>query len=719
MDRIINEVHKLVCYDYLANKQLRQEKFQYVGELVVCINEYNEMLTKWIQMRQGSLSLSIEIFEVQSLFDVLQKSRKTYEMKQQVLEVLPTTALVKADKALTLFMLNTLADNARKYTQAGGSICISAIETDDYIELSVSDNGPGLSPTDVDAILEEKIYDANRIGLDNATDKEALIHQKGSGFGLMNCKGIIDKYRKTNDIFRVCTFSISSKLGEGSRFSFRLPKGVKRIWLWLLLICSVGTACQADANVIFSAEETREINPELLADSLLIAANRYVYSAYHANVAGEYNIALRYADSTLHALNEHYLLYTHNAKRPLLKLLGGGRAAELLWLSDLVDTDYYTLLDVRNEAAVAFLALGDLDSYRYNNNAYTTLYKQLSEDVSLEEYCQKMQISSTNKSIAIVICFILLFILLIGYYVLYLRKHLFHQFSLEQVLSINKKAFQALQATRQEVGDVAKQLVDELFQEVNELIPIHRLGIAICSAESGELHYAFSDTSDQTPYLVEIMSRSYINKATLWKDNSSFRAIPLFIENRGEKSCIGVLAIHVMDGWTQEDDRIMLELVAGYIAVLVHTALVLMEQKYRDIESANDEARRIQREENQLHVQNLVLDNCLSTIKHETVYYPNKVKQLIEKLDRDEWEAKDVEQVKTIGELMDYYKEVFTLLTSCAARQLEEVTFKRGVVEANQLAAYAKRYFAKLIKRDRRKLTLTIETQEVLMVGDD
>ncbi|MGL4518614.1 MAG: DUF5113 domain-containing protein [Phocaeicola sp.] len=753
MDRIINEVHKLVRYDYLSDQTVRREKFQYVNELVGCINEYNEMLTRWIQMRQGSLSLSIELFEVQTLFELLEKGKKTYEMKQQRLEVLPTTALVKADKALTLFMLNTLADNARKYTQAGGTIRITATEYPEYVELAVQDDGPGLSATDVAAILSEKVYDSTLIGLGEATDKEQLRKQKGGGFGLMNCKGIIEKYRKTNPLFQVCTFSLTSELGKGSRFSFRLPKGVKRAWGWFFLLLSFNTACQGVE--LLDSEGDKGGRPTVVAtsmaasvvaeDSLLLAANGYAQQVYDANVAGNYHEALNYADSALQALNLYRLQPLDLNKQPkpptavatpLLALVGDGRAAELIWLAQQFDTDYYTLLDVRNEAAVAFLALGELDAYRYNNNAYTTLYKQLSEDVSLEEYCLKMQVSSTNKSVAIVLCFLLLFLLLVGYYVLYLRKQFFHQFSLEQVLQINKRAFEALQTTRQGVDEVAQQLVTQLFQEVNELVPIEQLAIAICHGPQEQLHYAFSTHpgsnassasnlggllshgSLSTDSLQEFMARSFVNRTTLWSEQSCFKALPLWIERGVQKHCIGVLALTLSSGWKQEDDRIMMELVAGYVAVLVHTNLVLMEQKYLDIESAHDEARRIQREEHQIHVQNLVLDNCLSTIKHETVYYPNKVKQLIEKLDCEEWEVAQLEQVETIGELMDYYKGVFTLLAACAARQLDEVTFRRSVVDSRELAAYAQRYFARVTKRQSRKLTLGVEVDELSLMGD-
>ena len=56
-------------------------------------------------------------------------------------------------------------------------------------------------------------------------------------------------------------------------------------------------------------------------------------------------------------------------------------------------------------------------------------------------------------------------------------------------------------------------------------------------------------------------------------------------------------------------------------------------------------------------------------------------------------------QVETIGELISYYKDIFTLLSSCAARQLEEITFRRGVVKAGELADYAARYIKRAGKR--------------------
>ena len=125
-------------------------------------------------MKQGTLSLSIEVFELNELFELLRKGSRAFEMKQLDLEVEPTDACVKADRALTLFMINTLAENARKYTPKGGKVRIYARQENDFVEISVEDNGCGLSPEDVNHIIGEKVYDSKIIGMNDAPDLEAL-----------------------------------------------------------------------------------------------------------------------------------------------------------------------------------------------------------------------------------------------------------------------------------------------------------------------------------------------------------------------------------------------------------------------------------------------------------------------------------------------------------------------------------------------------------------
>ena len=134
-----------------------------------------------------------------------------------------------------------------------------------------------------------------------------------------------------------------------------------------------------------------------------------------------------------------------------------------------------------------------------------------------------------------------------------------------------------------------------------------------------------------------------------------------------------MLYLERREGTEQETDRLLFELVARYVAIVVFNAVVKLATKYRDIESAHEETRRASWEDSMLHVQNMVLDNCLSTIKHETIYYPNKIKQIVGRLNTQKLsETEEREAVETMTELIEYYKGIFTILSSCASRQLEE-----------------------------------------------
>ena len=397
IDRILNEVHKLTEKGYIDDEKIKKEKYQYIDELVTTINEYNDILALWIKMKQGTLSLNIETFGLNELFDLLGKGRRAFEMKEQTLEIEPTHAMVKADRALTLFMINTLAENARKYTPEGGVIKVYARTTDSYVEISVEDNGRGISAEDVAQIIGEKVYDSRVIGMKNATDADELKENKGSGFGLMNCKGIIEKYKKTNELFRVCVFNVESELGKGSRFYFRLPSGVRKVigvLLCLLLPFGMGSCLYDPIPPMLQDTDSIVVITDSAYEDLLDAASDYANAAYFANVDEQYEIALQYADSAILLLNEHYQKYARpDATHRYMKLVGEGIPAEILWWNELFDSDYHVILDIRNEAAVAFLALKQLDAYSYNNSAFTDLYKLQGEDQTLEGYCRQLELS--------------------------------------------------------------------------------------------------------------------------------------------------------------------------------------------------------------------------------------------------------------------------------------------------------------------------------------
>ena len=732
IDRILNEVHKLTERGYIDNAKIKKEKYQYIDELVTTINEYNDILALWIKMKQGTLSLNIETFSLNELFELLGKGRRAFEMKNQKLEIEPTTVMVKADRALTLFMINTLAENARKYTPEEGTIKVYARTTEDaYVEISVEDNGRGISEEDVAHIIGEKVYDSRVIGMKNAADPEVLKENKGSGFGLMNCKGIIEKYKKTNDLFRGCVFDVESELGKGSRFYFRLPSGVRKamgvLLLCLLLPLGMVSCLHDPIPPMLQDGDSIVVVTDSAYEDLLDVASDYANAAYFANVDENYELALQYIDSAMLFLNEHYEKYAR-PDRPhrYMKLVGEGTPAEISWWNELFDSDYHVILDIRNEAAVAFLALKQLDAYSYNNSAFTDLYKLQGEDQTLEAYCRQLERSNTNKTVGIILCFVLLIVSLVGYYFLYMRKRLQNRLNLEQVLEINQKVFaaslvrpqeqenaEALQREESTLKEIPQRIVDEAFGSVNELLTIDRMGIAVYNETTHRLEYA-SRPGQEMPEMVEqcFSAGEYLSEQHL-------QAIPLMVEAGGEHQCVGVLYLERREGTEQETDRLLFELVARYVAIVVFNAVVKLATKYRDIESAHEETRRASWEDSMLHVQNMVLDNCLSTIKHETIYYPNKIKQIVGRLNTQKLsETEEREAVETMTELIEYYKGIFTILSSCASRQLEEVTFRRTVIPVQELLDAAGKYFKKLMKNRPERIELEIESMEAKVIGD-
>ena len=732
IDRILNEVHKLTERGYIDNAKIKKEKYQYIDELVTTINEYNDILALWIKMKQGTLSLNIETFSLNELFELLGKGRRAFEMKNQKLEIEPTTVMVKADRALTLFMINTLAEKARKYTPEGGTIKVYARTTEDaYVEISVEDNGRGISEEDVAYIIGEKVYDSRVIGMKNTADPEVLKENKGSGFGLMNCKGIIEKYKKTNDLFRGCVFDVESELGKGSRFYFRLPSGVRKamgvLLLCLLLPLGMVSCLHDPIPPMLQDGDSIVVVMDSAYEDLLDVASDYANAAYFANVDENYELALQYIDSAMLFLNEHYEKYAR-PDRPhrYMKLVGEGTPAEISWWNELFDSDYHVILDIRNEASVAFLALKQLDAYSYNNSAFTDLYKLQGEDQTLEAYCRQLERSNTNKTVGIILCFVLLIVSLVGYYFLYMRKRLQNRLNLEQVLEINQKVFaaslvrpqeqenaEALQREESMLKEIPQRIVDEAFGSVNELLTIDRMGIAVYNETTHRLEYA-SRPGQEMPEMVEqcFSSGKYLSEQHL-------QAIPLMVEAGSEHQCVGVLYLERREGTEQETDRLLFELVARYVAIVVFNAVVKLATKYRDIESAHEETRRASWEDSMLHVQNMVLDNCLSTIKHETIYYPNKIKQIVGRLNTQKLsETEEREAVETMTELIEYYKGIFTILSSCASRQLEEVTFRRTVIPVQELLDAAGKYFKKLMKNRPERIELEIESMEAKVIGD-
>jgi len=656
LDRALHEVDK------------QQPDVDYLTELIDKINDYNEVLGQWVHIRQGEVSLAIESFLLDDVFSLVSGANHLFEAAGLRLYVHPAHFRVKADKALTLFMINTLMDNARKFTPQGGEVTVTAVEGEQYVNVLVIDTGYGMT--------EEET-------------REVVTARRGHGFGLMNCRGIIEKYRKLGGVFSQCKFGVKSKPDEGSTFYFCLPKAADphrerttpahpspaagsgaargRVLTALLLLASAGLHGRPDPGPGHHLDRARQ-----MADSV-----------FYCNTQGDYSRAIGYGDSVVTALNRDYMARTGRTDHLLLIEGEPDDMPEVRLWQEGFQTDYGIIVDVRNELAIAALSLNRKHLYRYNSDVFTRMYQLLAQDETQSERIRRLERTNANKGLVVNLTMLLLLLFVAFAFMLYYHRHLLPLFNLRQVSQLNDSL---LTLPRE-------QLMPRLHEGIGDIVAADGVCVATFDAEhrqlrfdhSGRRHPAAADPTGRTDTLEQFMTYTYHNGEPIRDLKVGIVSLPLRVDVRGDERLIGVLGVMLHSARLTEREAQMLDWVARSLGVYLYCTGTRLEELQRQLELKQDEARLAETERNRVHVQNMILDNCLSTIKHETMYYPSRIGNLLQQGRIGE----DGEARRDVAELMHYYKDVFTVLYQCAMKQLERPVFRRRPIPLRQLADYA------------------------------
>jgi two-component system, OmpR family, sensor histidine kinase ResE len=171
----------------------------------------NELLDL-ARMEAGHILLTVESIEIAPYLNrVIGKFHGLAKEKgiDLLVEIDTNESVFRFDPDRIEQVLTNLIDNAIRHVPESAAIMISGRMDDRGLYIEVSDQGPGIPEEDL-PFLFERFYKA---------DKSRTRGVSGTGLGLAIAKNIIEAHRGI--------ISVKSKLGQGTTFSFFIPRNIE------------------------------------------------------------------------------------------------------------------------------------------------------------------------------------------------------------------------------------------------------------------------------------------------------------------------------------------------------------------------------------------------------------------------------------------------------------------------------------------------------------
>ena len=159
------------------------------------------------KIESGTLELTIEDVSLPSFVEsILVLNRPIGAAKEiELISEMSDATEWRFDPARVEQVLDNLIGNAFKFSNRGSVIRLATRVVDAELEFSVTDQGQGIPPSEVDGVFGEFTQTSTR----------ATAGEKGAGLGLAICRRIVELHGGK--------IAVESEQGVGSRFYFRLP----------------------------------------------------------------------------------------------------------------------------------------------------------------------------------------------------------------------------------------------------------------------------------------------------------------------------------------------------------------------------------------------------------------------------------------------------------------------------------------------------------------
>jgi len=168
-----------------------------------------ENLLQWAKLQRGNISIVKEkIYLHEFCLQTHKQMQAQIDLKNiQLIISIPSDCMIFADKIMLNSICSNIVGNAIKFTPRGGTIQIKAENYSNYIKIAIKDSGIGIKKELLTSIFN----------LDNTITTKGTEGEKGSGFGLILCKELVE--RNGGEI------EVESQVGKGSTFTIKLPGG--------------------------------------------------------------------------------------------------------------------------------------------------------------------------------------------------------------------------------------------------------------------------------------------------------------------------------------------------------------------------------------------------------------------------------------------------------------------------------------------------------------
>lgn len=163
-------------------------------------------LLDWEKSQTGQIKFNPEKLNLSTVIqNVLKVKASDAIIKNISLSFIPLDINVYADQNMLKTVLRNLISNAIKFTNLNGVININTIQNQDFCEITISDNGVGMTSKTCNNLFD----------IDISVTTKGTSGEKGSGLGLLLCKEFVEKHNGK--------INVQSELGKGSDFKFTLP----------------------------------------------------------------------------------------------------------------------------------------------------------------------------------------------------------------------------------------------------------------------------------------------------------------------------------------------------------------------------------------------------------------------------------------------------------------------------------------------------------------